>query len=783
MDQENTFLRLFDGNQDRHLVLSGKPSKNDRGKVEGKTRLDDGPLTAEMVRAHLEGDASYGISPVRADSTCLYGVLDIDWYDMPEDDVRRVADQLRTRCAAFRTKSRGLHVYIFASEPVSARVMHDYLVALRKRLPKACFDKKQKRDVEIFPKETQTFVNPDDKPTSVNLPMKGQQRELAWLIDESASPKWALDEMSAASILSHIDEHCRVDAATMIAITNEQPTLDTSDIGYKVPDSPAGRNNLLLSVAASMQSRGWPDSELEAEIRRLNGDEKFHELFTAGALTENEIKNILKRTKKLDKGAPTPLHYRQIEKFNRDWAVMAVNGQVEFLNIEEDQCYSKNAFMDMTAPQVVQLGKYRFPVAKLWLSDPDRTEYRGIVMEGPDYEGPGYNMFQGWVCSREKGDASLWVQYIEDVLCGGDKPLAHWVMTYLADAIQRPWSLHPGSALALRGGQGAGKSFLGRAMQKLVGKAHAQAIAESDRMFSRFNRGLFGSTFVLCEESLFAGSPKQANVTKSFISQDTWSYEGKYLAQFDGKNVHRIIATTNEDQAVHIDHDDRRWTVVEVATRFDDHGPEARTWWEPYYRLVDDHPGIILDYLMDFEVDRGLIQYGHITQAKAVDKVASDPLLALMDEIAETGVCPDDLTGRGRMSAATLSRECLSRGANRMTQSRRFTNQVRAKFGGTSRPNCHHVESVHRAMDSNGILSVTPIYRTDRSGVELPPLPDFRALVSRITGRTYPERGDWQAFTVAGPGFDNDPNGGDADAVEQHAQSQQRWVKDDDIPF
>lgn len=779
MDQKitDTFLRLFDGNQDRHLVLSGKPKKNDKGKIETKARLDDGPLTTEMVRAHIEGDMSIGVSPVRSDSKCLFGVLDIDWYDMPEDDVVRVAERLRTPCAAFRTKSRGLHVYVFTTEPVPARHMHDYLVVLRKRL-----GKKIAAETEMFPKATQTVVNPGDKPTSVNLPLRGQQRELAFLIDGDGFKK-AIDDKEPAGILSHIDENCRIDGQAMRDIADAQPTLDTSDIGYKVPDNPAGRNDLLLRVAASMQVRGWPDSELEAEIRRLNGDAKFHHLFAVGPLTESEIVNILKRTKRLDKGTPTPLHYRQIEKFNRNWAVMAVNGQVEFLNVEENQCYAKNAFLDMTAPQTVQIGKNRFPVAKLWLADPDRSEYRGIVIESPDYKGPGFNVFQGWTCAREQGDASLWVEYIEDVLCSGDKALAKWVMTYLADAVQRPWSLHPGSALALRGGQGAGKSFLGRAMRKLVGRPHAQAIAESSRMFAQFNRGLFGSTFVLCEESLFAGSARQANIAKAFITQDTWSYEQKYLAQFDGKNVHRIIATTNEDQAVHIDHDDRRWTVIDVPTRFDDHGAEARAWWQPYYDLVDDHPGIILDYLMSYQVDRGLIQYGYVTEAKASDKIASDPLLALMDEIAISGMCPDDLAGRGRISAATLARECYVRGANRHESSRRFSNQVRNKFGGKSVPNCHNVERVHAASDSSGILVVTPIYRTDRSGVELPPLSEFRKLVSRITGQVYPDDGEWQSFVVAGPGFDSDPNGGDAEAVEQQAKSQQRWVKDDDIPF
>lgn len=75
----------------------------------------------------------------------------------------QVRERLRTRAAAFRSKSRGLHVYVFVDEPISARQMHEYLVALRKRLPRACFDKKARRDVEVFPKATQTVVTPDNE--------------------------------------------------------------------------------------------------------------------------------------------------------------------------------------------------------------------------------------------------------------------------------------------------------------------------------------------------------------------------------------------------------------------------------------------------------------------------------------------------------------------------------------------------------------------------------------------------------------------------------------------
>lgn len=346
------FLRLWDGYEKRHIELNAQGvTKDAKGKVLTKVATVEGVLTPQLAAAHLAGEASIGVAPVKADSTCSWGVLDVDWYDMPEDDVRALASRLRTRAAAFRTKSRGLHIYVFTSEPIPAREMHDYLVALRKRLPK-----KAREKTELFPKETQVVVTQDSEPTAVNLPLRGSQRELAWIVDGTQITKFSLDETGKLEILKHIDDHCRVDAATVRQIVAEKPTLDSSEIGYKVPDNPAGRNDLLMRIAASMQARGWPDTEMDAEIRRLNGDANFHPLFADGPLTEVEIVNLLKNAKRKEKGIPTPLHYRVVEKFNRRWSKITINGTVEYIdkNAAEFTTFTKQMLFDETSDQVIR---------------------------------------------------------------------------------------------------------------------------------------------------------------------------------------------------------------------------------------------------------------------------------------------------------------------------------------------------------------------------------------------------------------------------------------------
>lgn len=323
------FLALWGGYENRHIELSPRGvTRDENRKVHAKVQTVDGPVSVEAALAHLTHEGpSVGIAPVRADSTCSWGVLDIDWQDMPEDNVQDLVNRLRTRCAAFRSKSLGLHIYVFTTEPVRAKLMHDYLVALRRRLPKKIQGK-----TEIFPKATQTAVTPDNEPTSVNLPLYGTQRECAWVIADNHVG--FLDEADRSVILDAIDKCCRVPSAVVEQIAKEQPTLDHSDMGYRVPDNPAGRNDLLMRIAMSMLQRGWPDTEMDAEIRRLNGDTDFHHLFADGSLPESEIVNLLKSAKRREKGTPTPLHYRVVEKFNRRWSKITINDTVEYIDKE-----------------------------------------------------------------------------------------------------------------------------------------------------------------------------------------------------------------------------------------------------------------------------------------------------------------------------------------------------------------------------------------------------------------------------------------------------------------
>lgn len=122
---------------------------------------------------------------------------------------------------------------------------------------------------------------------------------------------------------------------------------------------------------------------------------------------------------------------------------------------------------------------------------------------------------------------------------------------------------------------------------------------------------------------------------------------------------------------------------------FDDpESAEARQYWSKYY---DIDPSVVLGYLLQYEVDRDLIGRPHITDAKQDDKIASDPVLEVLHEIATSGVVPDDVEARGKIATSTLYREARALGASPYDTPRKLAERAKKILGwkGTCREAIH----------------------------------------------------------------------------------------------
>jgi len=162
------FIDIFSGNAQNYGVHHYKFT--DSGKEEGKnTTITNRLVTAEEYKAHLLGQTGLGIIPINGDGDCKFGVIDIDVYDADLTPYIRAIEQHDFPLVPFRSKSGGLHIYLFLKQAVSAKSIIEVLERMVTILSLDIYIKtKLNRIIEVFPKQTK--LAPGSAGSWINLP-------------------------------------------------------------------------------------------------------------------------------------------------------------------------------------------------------------------------------------------------------------------------------------------------------------------------------------------------------------------------------------------------------------------------------------------------------------------------------------------------------------------------------------------------------------------------------------------------------------------------------------
>lgn len=158
-------MRLFAGNSSAHGT-HGTPVRDGLKwtiKTTAETIRD--PVTEIMWQMHIDGERPLGVVPVREDSTCLWGSVDIDVYDRDLLGYITRLEQLKLPLVPCRSKSGGLHLFLFLSEPVPAAEVQDALRTWAGILGLA--------GCEIFPKQTAILTEKGDVGNWMVMPYYG----------------------------------------------------------------------------------------------------------------------------------------------------------------------------------------------------------------------------------------------------------------------------------------------------------------------------------------------------------------------------------------------------------------------------------------------------------------------------------------------------------------------------------------------------------------------------------------------------------------------------------
>ena len=224
-----------------------------------------------------------------------------------------------------------------------------------------------------------------------------------------------------------------------------------------------------------------------------------------------------------------------------------------------------------------------------------------------------YNRFQRFAVQPKAGDShELILGHIRENVCDGNEELYQWLIDWLADLVQAPGD-KPGTAVALRGGYGAGKSVVFDYLKGVLGP-HALKLAQQAQITGRFNSHLASLILVGIEEGFWAGDHDAEGVLKDLITSTSFAIEAKFATPTTVAEPRpHILVTANADWAVPAGMRDRRWFVLDVSSRRAD----DKKFWAPVYQALHaDGSAHLLHFLLHHKYDRASLIRPPMTRAK-----------------------------------------------------------------------------------------------------------------------------------------------------------------------
>ena len=162
-------MSIFRGNIHNYGLhdynFTKKNEKEEGQNVTVKNKL----LTAEIFKQHLNGQKGLGLIPINEENKCCFTVIDVDLYDEDFSTYIEAIENNNFPLVPFKSKSGGLHIYIFFKNWINIRsgidIINKFITLLGIDL---LIKRKLNKVVEVFPKQYK--LNIGDVGSWINIP-------------------------------------------------------------------------------------------------------------------------------------------------------------------------------------------------------------------------------------------------------------------------------------------------------------------------------------------------------------------------------------------------------------------------------------------------------------------------------------------------------------------------------------------------------------------------------------------------------------------------------------
>ncbi len=247
-------------------------------------------------------------------------------------------------------------------------------------------------------------------------------------------------------------------------------------------------------------------------------------------------------------------------------------------------------------------------LAPRWLEWERRHELDRIVYapgKPPIYD-ECWNTWRGWGCEPAKkatrADVQVFYELLEH-LFGDEEPGAlTWFLRWLAYPLQRPGTKLFTSVL-IWGGQGVGKSLIGRTMIRIYGEN--SIVVTSRSLNGNFNGWAANKQFIVGEEITGSDRREHSDTLKNLITQHEVTINRKYEPEYVVPDCANYYFNSNHPDAFFLEDDDRRNFILH-ASRPPIYMPDKKK-SEAFYKKYDrwmkgDGPTYLFRHLLDFDL-------------------------------------------------------------------------------------------------------------------------------------------------------------------------------------
>lgn len=174
--------------------------------------------------------------------------------------------------------------------------------------------------------------------------------------------------------------------------------------------------------------------------------------------------------------------------------------------------------------------------------------------------------------------------------------------------------------------EGAGKTFLAKAMKVVLGSQHVKVIS-GESIKKGWNEWAFGRQLIVLEEVRVAGANRFEimNTLKQLVTNDEIDISQRNCDSKERENIVNYLLFSNHHDALALTPGDRRYFVLKSPLQYKAQVLAlGEDYFVPLFAMLRDFPGALRAYLMDWEISPDFRPDGHAPRTKYVQDLIND---------------------------------------------------------------------------------------------------------------------------------------------------------------